>query len=274
MKPTLGQMILLALSAALFGTGGLLSLARVWRESNRLRVAGKACMYSGLLAAIGLIVWHSLRRGYWHPMGDNFDALVWLAVLLSLFIMYIQRVRPVGGLDLFLVPVVVLLLVAAGVFGQSNAQEYSRVGQRSWLWVHTATAYLGAVAFAVAAAVGLMYVIASRRLRRKAIGPPAPGGRFTNLERLERMMMWGVTLGFALLTVGLVTGFGRVLEYHERTPTVKVLLATLAWFVYAIVMHAPINPRFRGRRAAILSVLGFLLMIGTLIVVQGMKTAA
>ena len=40
------------------------------------------------------------------------------------------------------------------------------------------------------------------------------------------------------------------------------------WLVYAIVMHAPINPRLRGRRAAVLSVFGFCLMIGTLLAVQ------
>ena len=38
--------------------------------------------------------------------------------------------------------------------------------------------------------------------------------------------------------------------------------------MYAIVLHAPINPIFRGRRAAFLSMLGFALMIGTLIAVQ------
>jgi len=35
--------------------------------------------------------------------------------------------------------------------------------------------------------------------------------------------------------------------------------------VYALVLHAPINPSFRGRKAAMLSILGFVLMVGTLI---------
>ena len=52
--------------------------------------------------------------------------------------------------------------------------------------------------------------------------------------------------------------------------TAKLLLASLAWLVYAIVMHAPINPRFRGRRAAMLSVFGFVLVFGTLVAVQFM----
>lgn len=48
----------------------------------------------------------------------------------------------------------------------------------------------------------------------------------------------------------------------------KVLLTFVAWVVYALVLHSPINPSFRGRKAALLSVLGFVLMIGVLIAVQ------
>jgi ABC-type transport system involved in cytochrome c biogenesis permease subunit len=48
----------------------------------------------------------------------------------------------------------------------------------------------------------------------------------------------------------------------------KVVGAFAVWVVYAIVLHAPINPSFRGRKVALLSIFGFLLMIGTLIAVN------
>ena len=53
----------------------------------------------------------------------------------------------------------------------------------------------------------------------------------------------------------------------------KVLLACGVWLVYAIVLHSPINPSFRGRKAAVLSVVGFVLMIGTLVAVQFVPTS-
>jgi ABC-type uncharacterized transport system permease subunit len=83
------------------------------------------------------------------------------------------------------------------------------------------------------------------------------------------MMDW-VILGFALLTVGLITGFVKMLGNDSRQPYSKLLLGCLAWLVYAVVMHVPINPRFRGRRAAMLSVFGFVLVIGALVAVQFM----
>jgi ABC-type uncharacterized transport system permease subunit len=57
------------------------------------------------------------------------------------------------------------------------------------------------------------------------------------------------------------------MRQHETHPA-KLLLAFSAWVVYAIVLHSPINPSFRGRKTAILSVVGFLLMIGTIVAVE------
>jgi ABC-type uncharacterized transport system permease subunit len=265
MNPTIGELILLGLAAVLFAVGLGLSLARIWSEAPPLRLAAKIADYLGLSAAIGVIAWHSARRGHWLPMYDNFDSLIWLAILLALFVMYVQRVKPIRGLDWFVMPIVIILLGAAAFFGTRDLHVYRPLVRDTLIWVHRVTAYGGALAFAIAAPVGAMYVIASRRLRSKA---PGPG--FASLERLERLMMLSVTLGFALLTVGLITGVGRMIDEKSTIPMTKLLLASLAWLVYAIVMHAPINPRFRGRRAAILSVFGFVLVVGTLVAVQFM----
>jgi len=98
--------------------------------------------------------------------------------------------------------------------------------------------------------------------------------KLSSLERIEHVTYSSVTLGFALLTVGLVTGLVEILK-HGRTnlgehwyASPKVLLAFAVWVVYAIVLHAPINPSFRGRKAAILSVCGLVLTLGTLVAIQ------
>lgn len=256
-EPTAGQIALLVVSIALFAIGSGVSLARIRWDRNPLRVAAKACWYWGLLAGAGVLAWHSARRGSWLPLEDNFDTLIWLGLLLAVFVLYVQRVRPLGGLDWFLMPVAMLLLIGAAVFGQAKPHEYART---TWSRVHLISAYGGALAFAIAGAVGALYLIVSRRLRSKT---PAAGPSLGSLERLEHLTFAAVTLGFALFTVGIVTGLAR-LRSHD-TPTAKVLLGALVWIVYAIVLHSPINPSFRGRKTAILSVVGFVLMIGAIV---------
>jgi ABC-type uncharacterized transport system permease subunit len=260
-----GQLALLIVAAALFAVGMVLSVARLWKDGETVRLAAKACQYAGVVCGVGVLVWHSAARGNWRPLEDNFDAFVWLGLLLALFVLYTQRIHPLRGLEWFVLPIVVLLLVAAAVFGKTQPHEYR---DEAWHWVHRITSYGGAVAFAVAGAVGTMYLVANRRLRTKR----APGPNLGSLERLEHLTLAAVTLGFALLTVGAVTGLFGIFRQDKTAPTTKIVLAVAVWVVYAVVLHSPINPSFRGRKAAVLSVLGFVLMVGTLVAVQFMPT--
>lgn len=276
-EPTAAQIIVLVLAILLFAAGGLISLARVWWDRESLRIAAKACLWSGLSVSLGVLIWHGVTRraGRWLPLEDNFQAFIWLAVLLAGFVLYVQRTRPLGGLDWFVIPQVVVLLIAAVVLGKAKPQEYVYT---TWSWVHSVTSYTGAAAFGIAGAAGAMFLLASRRLRHKT---PAHGPALGSLERLERITYSSVTLGFALLTIGLVTGIVRVLrdggstklgEHWFTSP--KVVGAFAVWVVYAIVLHSPINPRFRGRKVAVLSIVGLVLMIGTLVAVNFMPAGS
>ncbi len=268
---TTGQLILLILTVLLFVAGGCFSLARLRWDHDRLRIGAKACMWSGVLASVAVLAWHVMTKpaGTWLPLEDNFEAYLWLAILLAVFVMYMQRTRPIGGLDWFIMPVVVLLLTAAAVFGKAKPQDYDST---TWSWVHRISTFGGAAAFAVSGAAGALYLLANRRLRQKT---PPTGPRFGSLERLEHITYSYVTLGFALLTIGLVTGLVKVLKDGSGGrlganwfASPKVVLTVAVWLVYALVLHSPINPSLRGRKVAMLSILGLVLMVGTLVAVN------
>ncbi len=259
--PTTPQIALLFAAVAFFAVGGLISVARLRSNTRTMRIVGKSCLYWGTTTAVAVLIWHSAARGRWVPIGDNFDALIWLAVLLSLFAAYVQGTKPLAALDWFIMPIVIALLVFAAVFGRTQFHPY--VGH-AWTYVHRSTSYVGAVAFAVAAASGAMYLGASARLRQKQPSSVYLG----SLERLERLTMTAVTLGFALLTIGIITGAFEMFAMGKPTSPWKLVLTGSVWVVYAVVLHAPLNPIFRGRRAAVLSVMGFALMLGTLVAVQ------
>jgi ABC-type uncharacterized transport system permease subunit len=276
---TTPQLILLGLSILLFAAGFLASVARLWWDREGLRVAAKACSWSGVLVAVAALVWHAVHRGSsnWLPLEDNFEAFVWLGVLLAVFVLYVQRSRSLAGLDWFVWPIVIVLLVAAVVFGKAKPQAYI---DTTWSWAHRVTAYGGALAFAIAGAAGAMYLLASRRLRSKAL-PHGP--RLGSLEGLEHLTFTAVTLGFALLTCGLIAGLIwqlRLERFSGQTrlgdrwwASPKVVLAFAVWVVYAVVLHARINPVFRGRKVAVLSIVGCLLMVGTLVALNLMPSS-
>jgi ABC-type uncharacterized transport system permease subunit len=265
MYPTNGQLALLILAIAFFVVSAIISLSRIRHERRGSRIAAKACGWTGVLISLIVLVWHYATRRSWIPLEDNFDALIWLGLLLAIFAFYVQRTKPIGGLDWFITPIVILLLIAAAVFGRAKPHGYIPT---TWAWVHRVTAYGGAVAFAVAGAVGAMYLVVNARLRNKKLQPAGPN--LGSLERLEHVTFTAVTIGFALLTIGIITGFVQLIFQRQQTSMAKIVLTGAVWVIYALVLHSPINPSFRGRRTAMLSVLGFVLMIGTLVAVQFM----
>jgi ABC-type uncharacterized transport system permease subunit len=266
-EPGLAQIALLFAAILLFAAGGLLSLLRMRltdsRNEQRSNRIAKLGLVAGIAFALAALVWHAVRRADWIPLNDNFEAFTWIAVLLAAFVAYDQRRRSVGGLDWFVMPIVVLLLICAIAFGSVRPHRYA---ETAWSWAHIITAYGGSVAFAVAAAAGAAYLLASRRLRVKALGPPIES--VGSLERLEHLTVSGASIGFALLTVAMTLGFLKMASEHRAPPTAKIVLTAAVLVTYAGVLHAPINPRFRGRKTAILSIAGFALMVLTLVVVQ------
>lgn len=231
------------------------------KRADKGRFAALACMWSGTVIAVTVLAWHSISRRSWLPLESNFDALIWLAVSLTAFVLYVQWRKPLGGLDWFVMPVVILLLLGAAVTGRTNPHRYVH---SLWSFAHLLTSYAGAAAFSVAGAAGAMYLLANRRLRRKVA---LTGPELGSLERLEHLTLTAVTVGFALLTIGAITGFLKMRFEHRSAPLAKMILSLSVWAVYAMVLHSPVNPTLRGRRTAMLSIVGFVLMAGTVVAV-------
>jgi hypothetical protein len=179
--PTTGQLALLLCSTLCFAAGVVLSLMGQRWNHRALSVMAKIVAAIGILIAAVVLAWHSARRENWLPLEDNFDTLIWLGLLLAVFVAYVQRRRPLGGLDWFIMPIVILLLLGAAIFGRTKPHQYLPL---TWSVLHRVTAYGGAVAFAVAAAVGAMYLITNNRLRSKSF---SPGPNLGSLERLEHL---------------------------------------------------------------------------------------
>jgi ABC-type uncharacterized transport system permease subunit len=142
-----------------------------------------------------------------------------------------------------------------------------------WWSVHLLGVYLGTLGSAIAGVAGGMYLLVEKRLKQKR--DPRGLMRLASLEALERIIVHTATLGFTLLTVGLIAGVvilqqepGRLGPGWWYSP--KVLLAFAAWLVYALVMNVRYATAFRGRRAAWLAMAGFVLLL----VVYGLVTAS
>src|SRR5438094_10013000 len=117
--PNVGQLILLFLAIVLFAAGGGMSFVRTWADHPVPRRLARGLLILGIVASGAVLLWHAESRPdrHWLPVGDNFDTLVWLATLLALFVLYAQRHPRLGAIDWFVMPIVLLLLIGAAIFG-------------------------------------------------------------------------------------------------------------------------------------------------------------
>jgi cytochrome c-type biogenesis protein CcsB len=183
----------------------------------------------------------------------------WCIVLIFFFLEYRYRLDLLGP---FTMPVVFILMLSSSIFPR-EIRELSPVLQSYWLGIHTFLAFLGDAAFAMAFGIGIMYLIQEHHLKSKHLGGLFQ--RLPNLQILDEVNYKLITLGFPLLTLAIITGaiwaesaWG---SYWRWDP--KEVWSLITWFIYALVLHARLTAGWRGRKAAVLSIVGFVSVIFT-----------
>jgi ABC-type transport system involved in cytochrome c biogenesis permease subunit len=87
-------------------------------------------------------------------------------------------------------------------------------------------------------------------------------GRLPSLETLDELNYRFVAWGFALFTVGIITGTllakQRWGEFWTWEPV--QVLSTIAWLLYALLLQTR-AAGWRGRKAATLTILGFAVLV-------------
>jgi ABC-type uncharacterized transport system permease subunit len=215
-----------------------------------------AVLHIGFLAADWAVA-GNLPIGDIHRMLSLASLLIVLAYLIA---STRYRITVLGG---FITPVTLLFL-----FGASLGRSVEHVPQevRSILLpVHISVNVLGVVAFTLAFATALAYLIQEALLRRKQLG-----GLFQRLPALDVLDSLGfrlITIGFPLLTVGIVTGglWAVRLNPGEAAITTGQAFALAAWVVFAAVLGLRVAAGWRGRRAAIGTMVGYAFATAVLI---------
>ena len=261
----------------------LLSLAawaaalRRFTRRGQAPVAGRvqqACVGVIALGAAAMFTYRWLvMHGRWQPLASHLDGLLLIAVIFAVVILFIQSRARLFGLSAFALPLLTVIL-AWGICASAWTYRPFQLDTFTPVWqaLHLGCVYLGTLCAAIAAIAGGMYLYVQARLKHKSdLGGL---GRFASLETLEGLIIRTATLGFLLLTLGLVTGLVITLEApNPHGPdwwySPKVILATAAWAVFAIVMNVRHATRFRGARAAWLSIAGLVLLL----TVYGVVTA-
>jgi ABC-type uncharacterized transport system permease subunit len=193
------------------------------------------------------------------PMADISDALAVLSLLIALAFLITMRRHRLTVLGAFITPVTLLLLLASGLRG--SVPPVPETVRSALLPLHVAVNLLGIAAFALAFAAAVGYVIQEQLLRRKHV--IGVFQRLPALDVLDSIGLKSVTAGFPLFTIGLVTGTfwaargGLGLSAGQG-------FGLVAWLFFGSVLLARVAAGWRGRRAAIGTMIGFLFALAAI----------
>ncbi len=196
------------------------------------------------------------------PITNMHEASSFFSWCIVLLFFYIEYRYKIGLLGSFILPVVFILMLSSSILPR-EIKPLSPVLQSSWLAVHTSLAFLGDAAFAMAAGIGVMYLIQEHFLKTKHLGGLFQ--RLPNLQILDEINYKLITIGFPLLTLAIITGAlwaeSTLGSYWRWDP--KEVWSLITWFIYVLVLHVRLRVGWKGKKAAILSIVGFAAVLFT-----------
>ncbi|MBN2199677.1 MAG: c-type cytochrome biogenesis protein CcsB [Candidatus Aminicenantes bacterium] len=243
---------------------GLSAAAYLVYQLGRRRTfsgAGWTVGLAGLVFHTAALVQRTLVSGH-APFTNMYESLSFLAwsCLLAYLVMDKLCNLPKAGFFLLII-VLAFMLLANSPLMPKDIKPLMPALQSVWLWLHVSITLMGEAFFAVAFITSLMSLFAPSS--RNKTSPDKTGAA---ADTLDRVSYRAIAAGFPLFTLGgLVLGMVWAHKawgaYWSWDP--KEVWSLITWLVYALYLHTRLVMGWRGRRSAIIAVVGFLAALFT-----------
>ena len=208
-----------------------------------------ALLVHGALIYQSMLGYGDIRLGF----GNSLSTIAWLATLLY---WVSSQGAPLARLQSWVSGLAAVSVLLMAVFTATHVIPNS---QAMALRAHLVVSFLAYGLLAVAALHAVLMTLLEKKLHHGAFlrdgAPP--------LLTLEAMLFRSIGIGFALLTLAVVSGvffseelFGQALQFSH-----KVVFAILSWLVFGGLLLGRHYRGWRGRTALVWTVTGFTLLL-------------
>ena len=206
--------------------------------------------------AIGFrwVVSHKLGIGY-VPLSNLYESMVFFSWTMAL--VYLIAVQKLASriLGVFVMPLVLIALASTSLMSDTVRPLVPAL-QSNWLTIHVVTCFLGYASFAVAFSANILYLI---KVRKREQGQGWLQRHLPEAGVMDEFSYRIIGLGFPMMSLGIITGAAWANSawgtYWSWDP--KETWSLIVWLIYAAYLHARITRGWKGRRAAWLSITGF-----------------
>lgn len=215
----------------------------------------------GFFAHTGVLILRWFISGF-PPMSNLYESMslfAWAITLIFLILEFKFKLQIIGT---FIMPFVFLVTGYASLL-DSSVKPLMPALQSYWLFIHVITCFISYACFACAFFLGIMYLMQERQVKSKHQGKlfeclPA-------LDVMDKINYNMVLFGFVMLTAGIATGsiWAQQAWGNWWSWDPKETWSFITWLIYAAYLHARFNAGWRGKRAAVLSIIGFISVLFT-----------
>lgn len=248
---------------------GLAAVLYVFAWVFRSETPGKVATWVTLLACIGnaaglVLRWYEsyqIGSGYGHaPLSNIYESLTFFALTIGVIYLLVEKKYQNRVIGAFALPLAFFALAYASFGTSDKIQPLIPALKSNWLIAHVVSCFIGYAAFGLAFGISIMYLF-------KAGGESGSGimGRMPDRGVLDELTHQLIMFGFLFLTVGIITGavwansaWGR---YWGWDP--KETWSFITWLIYAALLHFRMMRGWRGKRIAVLSIIGFAAVLFT-----------
>lgn len=241
-------------TVALYAAAWLLDLSSLFRGAKSSGVRARFILGVAAAAHLTYVALEYFVAGD-SPISDLNGTLSTLSLGVVVAYLLVQRRYTVPALGVFVTPITLVFLLGAALI--RGVAEVPHPVASALLQVHIAFNIAGFIAFAVAFAASIAYVVQEQLLRRKRLG--GAFRQLPSLDALDAVSAHATNAGFPLLTAGVVTGAlfvsraGGAAHFLSGAQT----MGLLTWLVFASIVVLRLLGGWRGRRAAFGTIAGF-----------------
>ena len=228
---------------------------------------GTALTWSAVvMGSIGLMVrWRETYltgpdMGY-IPVSNLYEVFVLFAVMTAMMYLHYERTFKNRAMGAFVSTVitasVAFLMWYSMTRGAHEIQPLVPALQSWWMKIHVPTNFIGYGGFAIAAMLGIAYLLAER------FPNTAFAQRMPSLETMDEIMYRAIAIGFVFFTLATILGAMWAAEawggYWSWDP--KETWALIVWLNYAAWLHLRLTKGWRGAVLSWWAILGLFITL-------------
>ena len=220
-----------------------------------------AVLFSGFLCHTVAVFFRYLETGHLpvHTLHETLSAFGWAVVGVFLLLQLRFHLMVLGAL---VAPLATVAVIIASILPRPQV-HLAPFLEGLWRTVHMGTLVLGNAALAIACLVGILYLIQERAIKDKRRG--FFFSRLPSLKLLDSVGYASLVVGFPLLTFGIISGviYAQIVRGRFWTWDPREIFAAITWLVYAALVHERLAVGWRGKRAAVMTIVGFAILLFT-----------